>query len=480
MLSRSIPPRPLLLTAVACALCAISPSALAQPARPAEGSDTTAAPPPAPGPRATTLSQEQAVAIALRRHPAIAAARKAVEAAEWRTSQTRTAWIPRVKAEAGYMLQGPVQQLEIDTGITPPGSPGPLVVRRDVGSLHNFSAGVSAGWRVFEFGARWVRTEAAEALERAADAKADEQAEQIAYAVRAAYLATRFFHEVEAVTDNSLTLAREELRQEDVRHSAGLGSDLDLARIQLRVAELEAQLAQSTQERERTLATLRLLLGYPVSSPLTLSDDLATLGNAPMPASVDREAHPLVRQVTAMHDAAEREHARLGRTYFPTLDVMGSVKYQYPESPFASDQGGVLYSAGVVLSWNILDGDLIRRQRGEAEAQMGELDARALAANEEIDRQLTDARAKMRTAESAVATAEHMVETAEIYLKAADAALDAGAGTDLEKRKASERADQAHLALLKAYFDGALARADYLSAAGLGTSGAGPRRQPSK
>jgi outer membrane protein TolC len=374
------------------------------------------------------------------------------------------------------MLQGPVQELEIDTGITPPGSPGPLVVRREVGSLHNFSAGVSAAWRVFEFGASWVRTEAAEALERAAEAQADEQAEQIAYAVRAAYLAARFFQEVEAVTDKSLTLAGDELRQEEARRSAGLGSDLDLARVQMRVAELEAQLAQATQERERTLGTLRLLLGYAPNAPIELTDDLAGLGSASVPNGVDRQAHPLSRQVAAMHEAAEREHTRLGRTYFPTLDVMGSVKYQYPESPFANDQGGVLYSAGVLLTWNILDGDMIRRKRGEAEAQMGELGARALAADEEIDRQLTDARAKMRTAEAAVVTAERLLETADLYLKAADAALDAGAGTDLEKRKASERADQAQLALLKAYFDGALARADYLSAAGLGARGAGPRK----
>ncbi len=424
-----------------------------------------------PGPAAaqsTSLSQQQAVTMASQHHPALEAAAHGVRAAEARTSQTRTAWIPRVKVEANYLLMAPVQQMVIEEELALPAPMGPqtIAIEQDVGSLHNYGVGVSAGWRVFEMGARLARTDAAEALERAAQAEAEEQGVQIAHAVRSAYQASRFAEEVETVTKSSLDVAQVELRNEEIKRKAGIGNDLDLARVQMRVAKLEAQLSRASEEKSRFHSTLRLLLGLKPTAQLALTDDLKTLGTAATGGPLRPERHPTQKKIAAQAQATEHEHERLWRTYWPTIDIMGSVKYQYPKSYFDNETGGVFYTAGAFLTWTVFDGDLIRRKRNETEAKLAALRASSRAADTEITRQRTDAESQIRTAESDVQAAERTLEIAEVYQRAAEASLDAGSGTSLEVSQATDKMDQARLGLVKAYFDSARGRSAYLLAVG--------------
>ncbi len=423
--------------------------------------------------QSTNLSQEQAVTMATQGHPAVEAAAHAVTAAEARTSQTRTAWIPRIKAEAGYMLVAPVQEMVLEQQVDLPAPLGPqtIAIEREMGSLHSFSAGVSAGWRVFEMGARLARTDAAEALERAARAEAEGQAVQIAYAVRSAYQASCFAEEVETVTQSSLEVAQTELKNEEIKRKAGIGNDLDLARAQMRVAKLEAQLGRATEEKKRFHATLRLLLNLKPTAQLTLTDDLKTLGTAATGGPLRPEQHPTKKKIAAQAAAIEHEHERLWRTYWPTIDIMGSAKYQYPKNAFANDEGGMIYTAGAMLTWTVFDGDLIRRKRSETEAKLAAMKASSRAADTEIARQQSDAEAQMRAAQADVAAAERTLQAAEVYNRAAEASLDAGTGTSLEVSQAAEKMDQARLGLLKAYLDSARGRAAFLRAAGKGAAG---------
>jgi outer membrane protein TolC len=406
--------------------------------------------------------------MATQGHPALEAAAHAVRAAEARTSQTRTAWIPRVKVEAGYMLVAPVQELVIEQDVPLPAPLGPqtISIERDIGSLHNFSAGVSAGWRVFEMGARLARTDAAEALERAAQVEAAEQTVQIAHAVRSAYQASRFAEEVETVTKSSLDVAQSEQRNEEIKRKAGIGNDLDLARVQMRVAKLDAQLHRAAEEKKRFHSTLRLLLSLKPTAQLVLTDDLKTLGIAATGGPLRPEQHPTTMKIAARAQAVEHEHERLWRTYWPTIDIMGSVKYQYPKSAFDTEEAGVIYTAGAFLTWTVFDGDLIRRKRNETEAKLAALKATSRAADTEIARKQADAEAQMRIAESDVEAAERTLEAAEVYHRAAQASLDAGTGTALEVSQAADKMDQARLGSLRAYLDSARGRAAYLLALG--------------
>jgi outer membrane protein TolC len=415
------------------------------------------------------LSMEQAVSRAVARHPLVAAGDASARAAHARVRQAQTGWLPRVKLEGSYFLIGPTQQMVIDTGLTPPGADAPIVIERQIGSLHNAAVGVTVAWRAWDFGARDARTAAARAAEAAARADVKDRAAQVAHAVRASYLAGKLFEEMAAVTRRSLVLAQAELREEQIKKQAGLGSDLDLARVQIRIAELGSRLTQADQEQVRALITLRILLGLQGGAPLSLSDTLAQLAAGPVAGPDGKERHPAQVKLAALADAARLEEKYLMRSYWPTLDLAGGVKLQFPKNYFETDRAGPQYQLGAVLTWNVFDGDLLRRQREESRARRSEVLSLAKANDEEVRRQHADALARVRIAAEAAAAARATRQAAEVYERAARAALGAGTGTRLEVRKAEESLDQAHLGELKAHFDGGLARAAALLALGRAT-----------
>ncbi len=421
------------------------------------------------GSHSHSLSQAQAVARAVGRHPAVDAGKMASRAARARVSMAKTGWLPRVKLEGGYMLMGPVQQMRLAVD---PGIPGvdPIVMENDLGSLHNANVGLTVAWRAFDFGARDVRTAAARALVAASKAETAERAAQIAYATRAAYLAVLFFQEMAGVNARSLKVAVAERREHVMRKKAGVGNDLDIARADIRVAELKSNLSRSRQESARALVTLRILLGLKPGESLRLTDNLKQLGSAPVTSRAKPRLHPSRLRLQALERASRLEVTRLGRTWWPTIDLVGQVKYQYPKNYFESDKAGLFYSVGVKLSWTVFDGDLIRRQRQQARFKESQVKALARATSEEISRKLSDAGAKVRIAASSATSARQMLKAARVYLKAARISKKAGMTTALEVRKAEEKVDQASLGEIKAYFDGALARAAHLLAQGKGAS----------
>jgi outer membrane protein TolC len=492
------------------------------------------------------LSQEQAVGRAVKRHPLVQASRHGAAAAESKVDQARTGWFPRIKLEGGYQYVGPQQRMKITQEVDL--MPEPIVIERDIGSVHNASVGLTVAWRAYDFGARTALADAAKAAAQAARAEGDERAAEVAYATRAAYLAALFFQELATVTQRSLKVARTEYREQRVKKKAGVGSELDVARIETRVAELQARLTRARQERARALVTLRLLLGLPGSAELRLTDSLEGLaqtggspgvtrrgtgqgaasegnggaraagsggahtagsggaraagsggahtagsggaraaesggahtagsggaratesGGALVPGD-PREEHPTRRRLDALKRATEARLSERWRSYWPTLDVVGNVRYQYPKNYFEIE-GGLFYMAGIRLTWNVFDGDLLRRQRAELRAKVRQVESLREAADEDVRRKLADAAAKRRIAAASAAAARRTRRAARVYLEAARVSREAGTGTALEVRKAEEKLDQAQLAEVKAWFESALAWAEQLRAQGVAKNG---------
>ena len=150
--------------------------------------------------------------------------------------------------------------------------------------------------------------------------------------------------------------------------------------------------------------------------------------------------------------------------------MVGNVRYQYPKNYFEIE-GGLFYMAGIRLTWNVFDGDLLRRQRAELRAKVRQVKSLRQAADEDVRRKLADAAAKRRIAAASAAAARRTRRAAQVYLKAARVSRKAGTGTALEVRKAEEKRDQAQLAEVKAWFESALAWAEQLRAQGVARTG---------
>ncbi len=410
------------------------------------------------------VSMEQAVERVLVRHPALAAGRDAVDAAVARTSQTNTVWLPRIALQAGYQFTGPVPSLKIDTGLTPPGATSPLVVEKTLGSHHHASAVLKVAWLAWDFG-RLARADAAEAMEDAARADVLVREVELAAGVRQAYLAARFFAELEASTAASLALARDQAGNIGTALEAGLGRKVDVAAADARVAELEARLVEAQQSRARALGSLRILLGLPATAALSLTDDLASVASTPTPTGP--ATHPQLHAVDERLRALDASDESMALNFWPRLDVVASVGVQFPEH-FATDRGlGIPYLLGVNLTWDLFDRLLNNRQRDELGAQRAQAMHLRAAAAEELATAALDAATATRSAAASLAAARRRVEAAQVWLDAARGARDAGAGTVWDVRGAEEAVDQARLGELSARFEAARARVAALQAAGV-------------
>ncbi|MCB9726881.1 MAG: TolC family protein [Deltaproteobacteria bacterium] len=418
----------------------------------------------APGAGAETLSIDQAVARALGRHPALAAAGHAEDAARARTRQARTAWLPRVSVEGAYRYQGPVPELSIDTGITLPGTSEPVSITREIGTAHVASASVTAGWRALDFGARAARVEAAAAMERAAAADGAERQAEVAQAVRLAYLGVALQDEVARVTEGALAVARDARDRAQSGLAAGLASKVGVAAARSRVAELESRLVAARQGRERGAETLRLLLGLSPGEPVVLSERLGELVPVEVAAP---ETTPVEARLDASQQALERQQQAVRRSALPTVDLYATGGYQYPRTFVETDRAGFVWAAGVKLSWEAFDGGLRARQRDELDARIAEVGSLREAAGEDTRRRLADAEAALRTARASGEAATAQVEAARVYLDAARGGQEAGTATTLEVQAAEEALEQAQLAEIKASFDAAVAQAERLRALGV-------------
>ncbi len=420
--------------------------------------------------QARPLTLKEAVREALARDPAVAAAALDVTAAEEKTGEAQTAWLPRLGLQGTYRYAGPVPTLNMSvaTPFTPPGATEPLHIDIDKTlGINTYAAGdVTLGWLAFDFGARDARIDAARALTRAARAQGRERAAQIAYAVRAAYLGDRLFQDVIDVTQKSLATAQEALRIEKARLDAGLGSQVAMAGAQSRVAELESRLVEAQEQRARAAETLRLLLGWSKGETPEPSDTLEATVPASSAASGAATEPPNVAALRASASALGDQAEAIVRSYFPTLQLFGTAGYHYPRT-FVETDAGWVWAFGASLNWDLFDGDLKRREHHEIQAKEAATEKLRQAAAEDAERARVDAETRLRAAASAIEATESQLEAAEVYLKAAQGAHQAGMGTDLDLRQAETAVDAAHLQVLQSRFQAAMAQASRLEAQGL-------------
>jgi outer membrane protein TolC len=451
------------------------------------------------------LDVDAAVAKALARHPLLKAADQAVAGAEHRADEARTAWLPRADVRALAKYTVPVPELTVNTGITPPGQTEPLKFTNKLGSADYETALVEVGWRAWDF-SRGSQIDAAEAQADAARDVRQERAVDLAFAVRQAYLGTVFFRELAAVTERSLDVARALLADAQNQAQAGVGRPVDVSAAEARVAELDARGVDARQNGAQAEATLRLLLGLSADAPLTLTDALgAEKGEAQAAAPTKPDTagpsgttaadaasppagapavelsppspdHPRLRELAANGEALERQGEAISGGFWPFLEIFGSAGIQHPQSFAPQDGLGKAFTIGAQLTWPFFDGDLRRRQRAEIDAKRSEVEHLREAAAEDLTRQQVQARGRVDAARAAIAAAERRAAAAEAYQRAAAGAVAAGTGTPLDARRAEEALDEARVALLKARFDAALARAAWLQASGLTTSSTGNDR----
>lgn len=355
-----LPPSPRTLTAPAALLVAVLSVALAAP--------RTAL---AEGPPPQRLTVEEAVRVALRNHPNLAAARQQLAAAHAVTNQAWSALGPGLTGSFAYQPQTanfagtPAFNRILSAGSVSIGTtcaPGdascaaaatPCVLNatssaagtcfptsasahpKSSAHLYNyFSAQVGLYWTLFDFGQTWYGIGSARASEQAVSEAAQATSLQVELGVRTAFYSAVLAEVLVDVARDSVATEARHLVQMQAFFEVGTRTKVDVAQARSNLAAAQLQLVQAQGQRQATLASLHAALGLDEWKPLELVAPLSPEamglcpGGAAVPSAIpglQAEAvaqRPEQRQLEAQARALDDQAKSTLGSFFPTLSLV--------------------------------------------------------------------------------------------------------------------------------------------------------------
>jgi outer membrane protein len=431
-----------LLLAIAAPAAGQVPASAPVPA-PAPATMPPAAPIPTPTAVAQTLTFDDAIRVALERHPDAARAAQAILRAEALLQASRSVFLPSLNGTITTTIlneerafSGQVSQPQTQTAF-----------------------GVQASFPVLA-AARWAQ--AAQAADQVGVARlaGDETRRQIALAVSEAYLAVIAQHRQVSVNTRALENGRAHLSYASARLQAGAGSRLNELRAAQEASTDEVLLEASLLALRRTQEALGVLLvaDGPVDAAAEPVFELpGELPSTWLSGRVD------VRLADAEVSAAQRVRRDSWKDWLPT----GTASFA-PQvvAPTGSSQPSNTWAAVIQFGVPIFDGGQRRaaaRQR-DVNLELSRIDRADLERHIRSDERM--ARDAVQSTARALESARRAAAQANEVVRITDVAFRAGATTNLEVIDAQRRARDAETAAAVAEDRARQARLDLLVALG--------------
>lgn len=437
----------------------------------------------------SVLGPRQAVEIALRENPTLAAAVASMKRANWVAIGEDAAFTPTLELDVGALhsespafrngdiTRAGVDQLTVGSRLIQRLRLGTDVslrvehnsrweeTREDVslfavGPVYDTSARLElthpfwrgSGRKVVEAALRQARGAATEA-ERAAERTAS----ALVRDVLVAWWELWYADETLRIEQASLLLA--EQQRDEARRRVELGSEAPVAVLtfETRVAErLEGVASAKRQQQERALA-LAALLG---TATTEVETEAPTFEAPSIPAEEEArrlavERSPEVREAEAALALAATRAEVTADPFRPRLDVQGFAQAGGLSSAYAGFSGDQFaWVAGVNLIFETpLSATRYRAARAQARLSVQEADRRLAQARLSAEAGVDAERARLDSARARVELAEKTLEFAEAQFAAEQRKYEIGTSTPIEVLQAEEAVRSARLRLARAQVD---------------------------
>ncbi|MBI3471386.1 MAG: TolC family protein [Candidatus Solibacter usitatus] len=386
------------------------------------------------------LTLQEAVAMALRQNPSLAAVRQAVEEADARIKQARSNFFPQLGfngiGKAG--LSGATNGLGL-TGL--PNSP----------YYRNFADSLNASYRASDFG----RTEADV---RAAEASVSLSVERAFYGL----LRARRLREVAA----EIVRSREQtVRQAQAFYEGQIRSrvDLDLARAHLAKAQLGALEAENAARE--AVAELGRALGASQEADYALqAPDLSLQQPDPLPKLIEdtNKMRPALQSLRAEHEAALEAVALARSQRKPFLSFVFSSGY----ARFTNVLARQLLAGGAGLILPLFTGGNLEGQLEETEARLRRLESRLDDLLQQVTLETRTAYFRLQNAQASIPTRQQQADYARSAARLARARYRERLGSMVELSQAEAALAEAEATQAAAVFQAKTAEAELRFAAG--------------
>jgi outer membrane protein TolC len=413
-------------------------------------------------PRALTI--EDAVALALRANPRLAAARERLRAADETATSAGRRMLPSVHLSEEYQVYNSAFDVVF-------GAPGSAAMGFRVRNQITNTFVASADQPVLgllrldnEYDSQVEGHAAAEAQLAAAEA-------ELRQVVETQFL--RFFEAqaLEQIAAASVRELSEQVTVAKARLATGVITQADLLRIEVAVANARQQGLQAHSQNQVARAQLLAAMGVGAdeAGDITLVEPSAMLRAArPAPRTMSallpeaRQRRPELAQQYHLVLAADEQARARGYALLPDIDLEAAYT-RVDGQQFAPKNSAFV---GVRAQWAIWEWGATEHQRRAAAAQAAAARRDAESLQRQIETELESSLAEGAAARGAVEAAEQAIASAEEAYRVTEAQVNAGTATTTDLLEAQSALTQARLNLTRAQYELALSEINLRRAAG--------------
>ncbi len=362
------------------------------------------------------LSLRDAVRLALRGNPAIAATSAAVKASDARVAQAHSGILPKVNyAESFTRSNNPVyvfSSLLTQHQFGPENfNIGPLN-RPD--SLNNFQSQLTVDQMLYDAGQTQSAVKAAETGRQMTQEQRRGAEMQVIAGVSRAYWGVLLAAESLKSAEQAVRSAQADLERAQSVRAAGMSTDVDVLSIRVHLAAVNEQRIQRASDLDVARAALNDVLGAALDAGHTLTGTLTPLDLPQL--SLDAlekqasEARPEARNSRLAEDLARTQSDAARGAFRPQVSFRAG--FEADRQRFVN-RGGGNWLASIGLRWNLFNGnaDKARIEESAQEVERASADQRRVdsAVRLEVRRAwagLSAAQQRIEVARAAVAEAE--------------------------------------------------------------------------
>ncbi len=252
----------------------------------------------------------------------------------------------------------------------------------DPDDISNFASAVSMTWTVYDGGRTKINWKQAQHNHIIASLVLKQTIQDVIAQTAKAYIDMLLAQKHLMVIEQSLDIAKANLKMVGSRFASGFVVKSDFLRAKLRVAELEQQRLQSESQVKVAEAILSATMGYTDDRPLRLVSPLnrcvETTGTVGDWTEIALTRRPDLEKLSYQEDIAKAEINKAHAEHFPDLRLIGN--YEINSEDF-SDTGDN-YTVGAVMRVNLYSGNRISSKTKSAKSSLRS--AQALRKNLEL------------------------------------------------------------------------------------------------
>jgi outer membrane protein len=356
----------------------------------------------------TSLTVDQAIELALSRNQDVVSAVKEVDKAKATVGEARSAALPQVNFEA--------DAAHVDNYNT--------VYSGETIRSEQYSATVTLSQALSTFGRVDNALRGAKIYVQLADSKLELTKQTVIFQITQAFYDVLLAQELVKVNQQALDIAESHLRTAQLRYEQGMGSEFEMLRAKVRVANLEPGLIAAKNQVVLSKQNLNAILNIAPEQPIDFTGDLSYTEYLPSSDTawqIAQRNRPDLHILNQSKQIAEVTLKYYQAGYRPNLYLVANYSDQLVKFGATPDSWVDSWFTGLSLQWPVFDGFRTSSQIRGAKSALAQAQAAfekgLLSAQVEVKQtclRIKETRAVVVSAEAAVKLADRSLTMAKI------------------------------------------------------------------